>query len=37
MDEKDENMIIHVRNRINVFLKILMSSEMSIEIKEQTL
>jgi hypothetical protein len=30
MDEKDENMIINVRERVGVFLKILMSSEITI-------
>lgn len=30
MDEKDENMITYVRDRVNVFLKIIMSSEMTV-------
>lgn len=30
MDEKDENMITHVRDRVGVFLKIVMSSEVSV-------
>ncbi len=37
MDEKDENMITHVRDRVGVFLKIVMSSEVSVQIKEQAL
>lgn len=37
MDERDEGMVNGVKERVGVFIKILISQEMSIEIKEQTL
>ena len=37
IDEREENMIVSVRDRLNTFIRVLLSTEISIDIKEQVL
>ena len=37
VDEKEENMVNNVRERVNVFIMLLLSPEVSLDLKEQVL